>query len=261
MQTIQVFGRLHGNLSYFRNIYDDFAVYKATLDRLTDFENAIQNAQMEQTIVITPHETDVVFADLTVKTPAGRVLIDKLDLTITRGKHLLIQSKSELAKTTLLRTVAGIRSWADGVVACPTHTLFLSQKPYLPQGLLIDTLYYPKVLPDDVPDDDMTVLLERVQLGRLVDKLHHEENWTQKLSLGEQQRLTIARVLLHHSSVVFLDEATASMDKGLENAMCTLLINLPNTTLISVGHRSTLLKYHHARLEVLGDGAWQVTKI
>lgn len=261
MQTMQVFGRLHGNLSYFRNIYDDFAVYKATLDRLTDFENAIQHAQTEQTIAITPHESDVVFADLTVKTPAGRVLIDKLNLTITQGEHLLIQGKSGLGKTTLLRTVAGIWSWADGAVACPAHTLFLSQKPYLPQGRLIDTLYYPKVVPEDVSDDDMAVLLERVQLGHLVDKLHHEENWTQKLSLGEQQRLAMARVLLHRPSVVFLDEATASMDEGLENAMYGLLMSLPNTTLISVGHRSTLLKYHDTKLEVMGDGAWQVTKI
>ncbi|MDH9219806.1 MULTISPECIES: ATP-binding cassette domain-containing protein [Moraxella] len=107
----------------------------------------------------------------------------------------------------------------------------------------------------------MAVLLERVQLGHLVDKLHHEENWTQKLSLGEQQRLAMARVLLHRPSVVFLDEATASMDEGLENAMYGLLMSLPNTTLISVGHRSTLLKYHDTKLEVMGDGAWQVTKI
>lgn len=260
MQTMQVFNRLHGNLSYFRNVYDDFAVYKATLDRLTGFNKAIQNAQNAQGIAIEMHETDVVFVDLTVKTPSDVVLIDKLNLTIKQGEHLLIQGKSGSGKTTLLRTVAGLWAWADGRVMCPKDALFLSQKPYLPQGRLIDVLHYPHA-PTAMSADEMEGLLSQVQLGHLVDKLNDEELWTQKLSLGEQQRLAIARVLLHRPSVVFLDEASASMDEGLEDAMYRLLIALPNTTLISVGHRSTLLKYHKKRLEVLAGGAWQVSEL
>lgn len=261
MQTMQVFNRLHGNLSYFRNVYDDFAVYKATLDRLTGFDRAIQNAQTQAGIAIEHHNNDVVFGELTVKTPSDKVLIDNLNLTIPQGEHLLIQGKSGSGKTTLLRTVAGLWAWADGRVARPDNALFLSQKPYLPQGRLIDVLYYPHAVPSEVSTEQIRTLLQTVQLGYLADKLDSEELWTQKLSLGEQQRFAIARVLLHRPSVVFLDEATASMDEGLEDAMYRLLIDLPNTTLISVGHRSTLLKYHRQRLEVLNNGEWQVAKI
>lgn len=261
MQTMQVFGRLHGNLSYFRNVYDDFATYKATLDRLTGFEKAMQIANAKQGVAINPHETDVIFKDLTIKTPSDVVLIDKLNLTIKQGEHLLIQGKSGSGKTTLLRTVAGIWVWSEGQVSCPTDSLFLSQKPYLPQGRLIDVLYYPHAVPSEVLIEDVQSLLMTVQLGHLVDKLNDEELWTQKLSLGEQQRLAIARVLLHRPSVVFLDEASASMDEGLEDMMYRLLIGLPNTTLISVGHRSTLLKYHKKRLEVATGGAWQVSEL
>lgn len=261
MQTMQVFGRLHGNLSYFRNVYDTFASYKATLDRLTGFERVINASTDMKGIDVTYHEMDVIFEDVTVKTPSDKVLIDKLNLSLPQGSRLLIQGKSGLGKTTLLRTVAGLWVWADGHVTRPDDALFLSQKPYLPQGRLIDMLYYPHAVPEQADGRMIHELLHTVQLGHLVDKIYHEYDWTHALSLGEQQRLAMARVMLHRPKVVFLDEATASMDEGLEDAMYRTLQGLTNTTLISVGHRSTLLKYHHTRLEVLGDGAWQVTKI
>lgn len=259
MQTMQVFGRLHGNLSYFRNVYDDFAGYKATLDRLTSFDRAVSSHALATPINIAHHDTDVVFCDLTIKTPTDKVLIDKLNLTLPQGSRLLIKGKSGLGKTTLLRTVAGLWAYADGQIARPTHALFLSQKPYLPQGRLIDALYYPDVVPKQVADADMTALLQQVQLGHLTDRLYEEHDWTHILSLGEQQRLAIARVLLHRPSVVFLDEATASLDEGLEDALYRLLLGeLPKTTLISVGHRSTLLAYHDQVLQVLPDRRWQL---
>lgn len=262
MQTVQVFGRLHGNLSYFRNVYDDFASYKATLDRLTDFEKAINTNTQNLHTHIQHHDTQVVFDDLTVKSPMGKTLIKNLSLTLPQGTTLLIQGKSGSGKTTLLRTAAGLWSHSQGKILRPDNALFLSQKPYLPQGRLIDTMYYPSTAPDDVNLVHAQEILGQVQLGHLSDKLTQEHDWTHILSLGEQQRLAFARLLLHKPPVAFLDEASASMDEGLEDAMYRLLADkLPEMTIVSVGHRSTLLKYHTMRLQILPDERWQLDDI
>ena len=259
MQTLQVFGKLHSNLSFFRNSYDGFAGYKATLDRLTGFSYAIDMANRQSTSHLHEHETDVIFKDLSISNPFGKTLIENLNLTLPKGSTLLIQGNSGVGKTTLLRTVAGLWAYSEGDVYCPTHQLFLSQKPYLPQGSLLTALAYPneeKVF----NRDEMIEVLKQVSLGHLQDRLDQEQDWTRILSLGEQQRLAFARLLLHKPNVTFLDEATASMDEGLEDNMYRLLKErLPNTTVISVGHRSTLQAFHQQQLMILGNGEWQFT--
>ena len=129
MQTLQVFGKLHSNLSFFRNSYDGFAGYKATLDRLTGFSYAIDMANRQSTSHLHEHETDVIFKDLSISNPFGKTLIENLNLTLPQGSTLLIQGNSGVGKTTLLRTVAGLWAYSEGDVYCPTHQLFLSQKP------------------------------------------------------------------------------------------------------------------------------------
>ena len=259
MQTLQVFGKLHSNLSFFRNSYDGFAGYKATLDRLTGFSYAIDMANRQSTSHLHEHETDVIFKDLSISNPFGKTLIENLNLTLPKGSTLLIQGNSGVGKTTLLRTVAGLWAYSEGDVYCPTHQLFLSQKPYLPQGSLLTALAYPneeKVF----NRDEMIEVLKQVSLGHLQDRLDQEQDWTRILSLGEQQRLAFARLLLHKPNVTFLDEATASMDEGLEDNMYRLLKErLPNTTVISVGHRSTLQAFHQQQLMILGNGKWRFT--
>ena len=259
MQTLQVFGKLHSNLSFFRNSYDGFAGYKATLDRLTGFSYAIDMANRQSTSHLHEHETDVIFKDLSISNPFGKTLIENLNLTLPKGSTLLIQGNSGVGKTTLLRTVAGLWAYSEGDVYCPIHQLFLSQKPYLPQGSLLTALAYPneeKVF----NRDEMIEVLKQVSLGHLQDRLDQEQDWTRILSLGEQQRLAFARLLLHKPNVAFLDEATASMDEGLEDNMYRLLKErLPNTTVISVGHRSTLQAFHQQQLMILGNGKWRFT--
>ena len=259
MQTLQVFGKLHSNLSFFRNSYDGFAGYKATLDRLTGFSYAIDMANRQSTSHLHEHETDVIFKDLSISNPFGKTLIENLNLTLPKGSTLLIQGNSGVGKTTLLRTVAGLWAYSEGDVYCPIHQLFLSQKPYLPQGSLLTALAYPneeKVF----NRDEMIEVLKQVSLGHLRDRLDQEQDWTRILSLGEQQRLAFARLLLHKPNVAFLDEATASMDEGLEDNMYRLLKErLPNTTVISVGHRSTLQAFHQQQLMILGNGKWRFT--
>ena len=257
MQTLQVFGKLHSNLSFFRNTYDSFAEYKATLDRLTGFHYSVEAAQKQSKTDITDHPTDVIFQHLSVKSPMGKILIKDLNLTLTQGNSLLIQGQSGVGKTTLLRTIAGLWSYAEGKIFCPQHnTLFLSQRPYLPQGNLLTALYYPDIT-ENVDLAKITRVLEQVQLAHLQDRLEQEQDWSRILSLGEQQRLAFARLLLHKPKVAFLDEASASLDEGMEHAMYRLIREeLPNTTIISVGHRSTLVPLHQQQLELHTDGSW-----
>ena len=257
MQTLQVFGKLHSNLSFFRNTYDSFAEYKATLDRLTGFHYSVEAAQKQSKTDITDHPTDVIFQHLSVKSPMGKILIKDLNLTLTQGNSLLIQGQSGVGKTTLLRTIAGLWSYAEGKIFCPQHnTLFLSQRPYLPQGNLLTALYYPDTT-KNVDLAKITRVLEQVQLAHLQDRLEQEQDWSRILSLGEQQRLAFARLLLHKPKVAFLDEASASLDEGMEHAMYRLIREeLPNTTIISVGHRSTLVPLHQQQLELHTDGSW-----
>ena len=259
MQTLQVFGKLHSNLSFFRNTYDSFAEYKATLDRLTGFHYSVEAAQKQSKTDITDHPTDVIFQHLSVKSPMGKILIKDLNLTLTQGNSLLIQGQSGVGKTTLLRTIAGLWSYAEGKIFCPQHnTLFLSQRPYLPQGNLLTALYYPDTT-ENVDLAKITRVLEQVQLAHLQDRLEQEQDWSRILSLGEQQRLAFARLLLHKPKVAFLDEASASLDEGMEHAMYRLIREeLPNTTIISVGHRSTLVPLHQQQLELHTDGSWVV---
>ncbi|WP_233114503.1 ATP-binding cassette domain-containing protein, partial [Aggregatibacter actinomycetemcomitans] len=192
--------------------------------------------------------------------PFGKTLIKDLNLTLPQGHSLLIQGQSGVGKTTLLRTVAGLWLYAQGEVFCPQHnTLFLSQRPYLPQGDLLTALYYPNST-EKADLAEVSKVLQQVQLAHLQDRLAQEQDWSRILSLGEQQRLAFARLLLHKPQVALLDEATASLDEGLENAMYRLIRHtLPNTTIISVGHRSTLVPLHQQRLELQADGSWILT--
>nr|WP_233115552.1 ABC transporter ATP-binding protein/permease [Aggregatibacter actinomycetemcomitans] len=260
MQTLQVFGQLHSNLSFFRNTYDNFAEYKATLDRLTGFKYSVEAAQKESKTHISDHPSDVIFQHLSVKSPLGKTLIKDLNLTLPQGHSLLIQGQSGVGKTTLLRTVAGLWLYAQGEVFCPqNNTLFLSQRLYLPQGDLLTALYYPSSI-EKADLTEVSKVLQQVQLAHLQDRLAQEQDWSRILSLGEQQRLAFARLLLHKPQVAFLDEATASLDEGLENAMYRLIRHtLPNTTIISVGHRSALVPLHQQRLELQADGSWILT--
>ena len=149
MQTSQAFGRLQDNLSFFRNAYDDFATYRATLDRLSGFNRAIDNARALPEPDVRAEGERLALDGLTVKTPAGALLLKDLDMEVLPGAPLLIRGPSGSGKTTLLRAIAGLWPYCEGRIIRPEHkVLFLSQKPYLPLGSLRDALHYPQQLPD-----------------------------------------------------------------------------------------------------------------
>ena len=261
-QTAIAFSQVHDSLSFFRNAYDEFASYRAMLIRLTGLLDADQEAR-ELPGSRSRRATGTAVRDLTVRLPDDQVLVDDLDLQLAAGGSLFVTGRSGSGKTTLLRSLADLWPYADGTVSRPLgdEALFLSQQPYLPLGTLRTALAYPGPA-TGVDDERAIAMLRRVQLLHLADRLDEEMDWSRRLSPGEQQRLGFGRVLLARPRVVFLDEATSALDEGLEHTLYTLLREeLPETIIVSVGHRSTLNRFHAERLELLGDGRWQVATL
>lgn len=258
MQTAQSFGQVEGALSFIRSSYDNFASYRAVINRLSGFLDSMDSAAQLASAQIEPGTQRFSVESLTVCTPANVMLVEGLSLTLPRASSLLIRGKSGIGKTTLLRAVAGLWPFVDGKIVRPVdqQSLFLPQKPYLPLGTLRLALYYPAAIQ---AGDQASAVLRQCHLGHLVAHLDEEADWARTLSLGEQQRLAIGRILLNCPQVVFLDEASSAMDEGLEYAMYQLLRqSLPEAILVSVGHRSSLLEFHTQELELLGDGKWQL---
>ncbi|TEA77720.1 ABC transporter ATP-binding protein/permease [Allopusillimonas ginsengisoli] len=266
MQTAQAFGQLQDNLSFFRNAYDAFATYRATLNRLSGFTRAIGQVQQLPSPNLHEHGDRLAARNLTVTTPNGDLILQGLNLEIVPGAPLLIRGPSGAGKTTLLRSIAGLWPYCTGDIYRPEHdTLFLAQKPYLPLGTLRSALYYPQLssnVQNTPTDSDGSVyeILNDIQLGHLAERLDEIADWSRILSLGEQQRLAFGRLLLLQPKAALLDEATSALDEGLEAAMYRLvLLRLPQLMLASVGHRSTLLKHHTNQLVLAGDktGRWE----
>ncbi len=195
-----------------------------------------------------------------MRRPDGAPLVENLTLHLSPGQALLITGTSGCGKTTLLRSLADLWPYAHGTVRRPPacHALFLPQHPYLPLGGLRTALTYPQ-LPHLVGNEQLHEALRAVQLGHLENHIDDEVDWSRILSTGEQQRLGIARLLINRPRLVFLDEATSAVDAGLEHCLYTLIrTHLPDCTLVSVGHRSSLTAFHTHTLHLLGQGRWDV---
>jgi vitamin B12/bleomycin/antimicrobial peptide transport system ATP-binding/permease protein len=262
MQTAQAFGQVESALSFFRTSYDDFASYRAVVDRLSGFLDLTESAERLGSVRTQPDAERIAVRSLTVRTRANVPLVKDLSFELPPSSSLLIRGQSGVGKTTLLRAIAGLWPYVDGTVVRPPdqQSLFLPQKPYLPLGTLRLSLYYPRTPAQT--DDLAAAMLRRCHLGHLVERMDEEDDWTRILSLGEQQRLAIGRVLLNRPLVVFLDEASSALDEGLEHAMYRLLReSLPAATLVSVGHRSSLLGMHTRVLEMLGEGRWRFQEL
>jgi len=258
-QSASAFSSVAGALSFFRNSYDTFASYKAVLDRLTGLLDADDEARTLPSPTIEETESGLQIRDLDVRLPDGRPLLTDLDIELAAGDSLLIKGPSGTGKTTLLRSLAGIWPHGEGAISRPgpDRTLFLSQQAYLPLGSLRTALAYPQPA-ETLSDDDLREKLAAVQLGHLVGRLDELADWPRTLSPGEQQRLGFGRILLAEPSLLFLDEATSALDEGMEHAMYDLVRErLPECTIVSVGHRSTLESLHSNELTLLGEGRWE----
>jgi len=261
-QSAGAFGKIESGLSFFRNAYSQFASYNAAIIRLHGLLDANERARALPVLPTEPSvDNSVELAGVEVRTPAGDPLIDPLDLRLERGDSMVITGASGSGKTTLLRSLAELWPAATGVWRRPADdhaTMFLSQLPYLPLGDLRTLVSYP-ARSGDIADERIRDVLTRVSLPHLRDRLDEEQDWAKVLSPGEQQRVAFARVVLSRPKAVFFDEATSALDEGLALAMYELLrTELPDTTVVSVSHRSSLEQQHHQHLELLGQGAWRL---
>jgi vitamin B12/bleomycin/antimicrobial peptide transport system ATP-binding/permease protein len=258
-QTATAFSQVEGALSFFRLAYDDFASYRASLNRLTGLLDVNDEARALPTPVIEEREAGLGIRDLDVRLPDGRPLLTDLDLDLRAGEALVVKGQSGSGKTTLLRTLAGLWPYVEGTISRPElgRILFCAQQPYLPLGSMRAALAYPSPAAT-LSDDDARDTLRAVQLGYLADRLDVETDWSRTLSPGEQQRLAFGRILVARPSLVFLDETTSALDEGMEHALYELVRErLPECTVVSVGHGSTLDSLHTNELTLVGDGRWE----
>ena len=259
MATARAFGSLQSALSFFRQAYEDFASYKATLNRLTGFIDACADTENLPKPSINKEGSSLILADLNLYKPNGERLIQNINATVLSGRSLLIRGQSGSGKTTLLRAIAGLWPYATGQITVPTgKILFLSQKPYLPLGSLRAGLFYPETPNEQA---DLAPILAHVQLGHLIKQLDTVDDWSRNLSVGEQQRLAFGRMLLGKPDVIFMDEATSAMDEALEDALYTLIREqLPTALIVSIGHRSTLNRHHDYALDII-NGRSELTQL
>ena len=254
MQVASAFGRVQDSLSYFVDMYSSIAQWQAVVMRLTYFGRHMHEVsqQAEQFHVERFATSEAVSVEqMQVNLPDDTALLQDINFTLQPGRNVLIKGVSGSGKSTLLRALAGIWPFVTGKINLPKteELMFIPQKPYIPLGTLREALLYPGKKP--LSDEELLYLLDLCQIGYLRDKLDLVADWSHVLSVGEQQRLAFVRAHIQKPKWLFLDEATSALDEDTEAAMYALLAErLTQTTLVSIGHRSTLNKYHELMLVI-----------
>jgi vitamin B12/bleomycin/antimicrobial peptide transport system ATP-binding/permease protein len=261
-QTADAFGQVQGSLSWFVENYSDLAAWKATVDRLLTFKDAMDLALAEATRaraieVVANGAAGIKAEHLSLALPDGRVIVPDTNLEVAPGQHVLITGPTGSGKSTLFRALAGIWPFGTGKIEVPARArmLFLPQRAYIPIASLRSAVTYPAA--DGTFDDAAIVeVLRACGLDGFVGRLEHVQNWSMQMSPGEQQRLAIARAMLHQPEWLFLDEATAALDEPAELALYELLRErLPDAAIVSIAHRPRVGDFHETRFALDKDGA------
>jgi vitamin B12/bleomycin/antimicrobial peptide transport system ATP-binding/permease protein len=262
IQAAEAFGKVQEALSFFVSIYRTMAEWRAVVARLDGFEMSVRSAADLKTgsgsinLALPGGSHDVDLTQLLVRLPNGTPLISASDFRIHPSERLLVIGSSGAGKSTLFRAIAGIWPFGSGSISIPADAslMMLPQKPYFPIGTLHAAIAFPSEATAFGADRIKQVLTE-VGLPQLASRIEDEEHWNRILSLGEQQRLGIARALLQAPKFLFLDEATASLDEPAEAALYRLLQEkLPDTTVVSIGHRATLDAFHQRKTALVREG-------
>jgi putative ATP-binding cassette transporter len=254
-QTARAFSEVNSSLTFFVTYYVQLAEYKSVLDRLSLFDQALQQVETRPTTmqtVMAESDSALILKDVSVRLPDGSNLLANVNLQLRQGQDVLLMGPSGSGKSTLFRVVSGIWPYCEGDMNIPAGASFmlLPQKPYMPIGTLRTAVTYPAT--SDVYDEPTIIAaLKAVELGSFADKLDIEDNWSQRLSGGEQQRLAVARAILAKPRWLFLDEATSAMDEPIEERIyASIATHLPDTTIVSIGHRSSLVRLHDRQIEM-----------
>ena len=249
MQIAAAFGRVQDSLSYFVDMYASIAQWQAVVDRLTGFGLHMAGMKAENPQInlnrITTESNKLKVRHMNLELPNGDVLLRDISFALEAGSNVLVKGTSGSGKSTLLRAIAGIWPYVNGEIELPEQEkiMFVPQKPYLPLGTLREALLYPGTR--EKKDEELVTLMEACHIKYLAGKLYMEADWSHVLSVGEQQRLAFVRTLIYEPAWLFLDEATSALDEETEAKVYSLLAErLPETTVVSVGHRSTLNQFH-----------------
>jgi len=262
MQTASAFSSVQQALSFFVSTYRTLAEWRAVVARLDGFEMAISSAAALATkadsidVVSSTGSDQIDLQQLLVRLPNGKPLVSADGFSIRSHERTLVTGPSGAGKSTLFRAIAGIWPFGSGAIAVPAKAtlMMLPQRPYFPVGSLQAAIVYPAEA-SAFSSERVSDALISVGLPQLASQLDEEAHWNRMLSLGEQQRLGLVRALLHAPQYLFLDEATASLDEASEAALYRLLQEkLPATTIVSIGHRSTLVALHQRNVVLTRDG-------
>lgn len=262
MQTASAFNSVQGAMSFFVTAYSQIAEWTAVVQRLAGFNVAIEQAGTAATtkplieVAAKPSAKDIEIHDLAVKLPNGDPLVAGTGITFAGKDNVLVTGPSGSGKSTLFRAIAGIWPFGKGQITIPGNAkvMTLPQRPYFPISTLAAAITYP-AQPGAFSNQALAEVIDAVGLPELVSRLSEEAHWNRMLSLGEQQRLAIARAILQAPDFLFLDEATASLDEPAEAALYKLLSErLKGTTIVSIGHRSTLAAFHRRGVSLAREG-------
>ncbi|OWY64310.1 ABC transporter ATP-binding protein [cyanobacterium TDX16] len=265
-QASFAFTQVLGALSIIVTQFEDISAFAAGINRLANFKQVLteQNAELKPgaTVIDSKIDTYIALKHVTLLTPNYKqTLVRDISLTVERGKNLLIVGASGTGKSSIIRAIAGLWNAGTGAIVRPQpeEMLFLPQRPYMILGSLRDQLLYPHTH-TEIGDERLNRVLQQVNLAALAPRVGGFDitlDWTSVLSLGEQQRLAFARLLLTQPRYAILDEATSALDlKNEERLYCHL--QAISTLFISVGHRNSLIKYHQQVLELKGNSHWQL---
>ena len=264
-QTASAFGNVGDSLNFFVTYYTSLADFRSVLERLKTFDESIERARLlaalpDRIEKATTAGDAIEVDDLSLGLPDGRTVLEKTDVVFKQREPVLVNGPSGAGKSTFFRAIAGIWPYGHGRVAKPAKStvMVVPQKPYFPIGALRAAIVYPSEA-DAFSDSAIREALVAARLPDFLSRLDEVDNWTQRLSGGEQQRVAIARALLAKPDWLFLDEATSALDEISEAALYKALEDgLPQTTIVSIGHRSTLAAFHRKRIDMrpTGDGAF-----
>ncbi|MEA5549597.1 ABC transporter ATP-binding protein/permease [Anabaena cylindrica UHCC 0172] len=255
------FGQVAFSVNLIMYQFEKFTKFAAAINRLYVFHEYLQKSKKstsDNSNIQIIKENRLAFKNLTIQTPNHeKTLFQNLSLELQSGQSLLIMGDSGCGKSSLLRVLAGLWNSGTGVIVRPEleEILFLPQRPYMILGTLREQLIYPHSNAN-ISDEELEQIIKLVNLSDLTtrfDGLDIEQDWSEILSLGEQQRLAFARLLITKPKYAILDEATSALDVNNEEKLYNLLIDI-ETTFISVGHRPTLKKYHQIVVNLSASG-------